>query len=173
MKKERKFEIVAELKEVFDGSSSMVVSDYRGLDVAQMNSFRNDCRRSGIDFRVAKNTLARRALAETSFEGVQELFEGPTAIAVVQDDFMEMVKAVDVFSKKSKHLKVKGGVLDGSTVTAEELGRIAVLPSREELLARMVGSMNSPLSGLVGTLSGILRKFVGTLEAVRQSRGQD
>jgi large subunit ribosomal protein L10 len=170
LKKDRKVEIVEELKGIFTSSDTMVVADYRGLDVEEINSFRNDCRQDGILFRVVKNTLARRALTETSFAEIEDLFDGPTAVAVVQGDPVSLVKAMAGFAKEKESFEIKGGVLDGGRVSAEDIRRIATLPSREELLSKMVGSLNNPLSGLVVTLSGIVRSLFGALEAIRQSK---
>jgi large subunit ribosomal protein L10 len=170
LKKEQKVSTVNELKEVLDRSNLLVVSDYRGLDVEKISVLRRNCRKSGGSLKVIKNTLARKAVAGTPFAPAEPLLQGPTAVAVCSGDPVAMIKALTSFSKENDVFKIKGGVLDGGAYSAEQLFRIATLPSREVLLARLVGSLASPMSRMVGSLGSPLRGLVGVLQGIKDAK---
>jgi len=146
-----------------------VVTHYRGLTVAQMGTLRRDLRSAKVHMQVVKNTLARRAAEGTSFTVTEEFLTGPTAIAYGNDP-VALAKALSDFAKSNKALKILGGVLDGKRLSEVEVKALASLPSREVLLAKMLGSMQSPLSGFVRTLNEVPASFARTLAAIRDQK---
>ncbi len=169
MKREDKRLIVEELHAGFADASAGVVARYRGLSVAQMSDLRRRLRDTGVSIQVVKNTLARRAAKDTRFEEAMPLFTGPVAIAYGNDP-VGMAKAMSDFAKEHEALEIQGGVLDGKAVTAAEIKALASLPSREVLLAKMLGSMQAPISGFVRTLNEIPSSFVRVLAAIRDQK---
>ncbi len=169
MKREDKHLIVEELHAGFADASAGVVARYRGLTVAQMSDLRRRLRDTGVSIQVVKNTLARRAAKDTRFEEATPLFTGPVAIAYGNDP-VGMAKAMADFAKEHEALEIQGGVLDGKAVTAAEIQALASLPSREVLLAKMLGSMQAPISGFVRTLNEIPSSFVRVLAAIRDQK---
>jgi len=167
--KQDKQSIVEELHAAWSESSAGVVAQYRGLTVSEMGELRRALNQSGVSLQVVKNTLARRASEGTGFKAAEALFTGPVAIAYGSDP-VGMAKAMDDFAKKYKALEVRGGVLDGKMIDAAGVKALASLPSREVLLAKMLGSMQSPISGFVRTLNEIPGSFVRVLAAVRDQK---
>jgi len=146
-----------------------VVTHYRGLTVAQMEQLRRTLHQSGVSLQVVKRTLARRAAEGTGFKAAEDLFTGPIAIAYGRDP-VGMAKAISEFADKNDKLEIVGGVLDGKLLNAADVKALASLPSREVLLARLLGSMQSPISGFVRTLAEIPTSFVRALAAVRDQK---
>ncbi|MFQ5518371.1 MAG: 50S ribosomal protein L10 [Mariprofundus sp.] len=169
MNKEDKQRIVEELHAAWSESTAGVVAQYRGLTVSQMGDLRRSLHNADVSLQVVKNTLARRAAEGTDFKAATELFTGPVAIAFGKDP-VGMAKAISDFAKEHEALEVKGGVLDGKMVDVAGVKALASLPSREVLLAKMLGSMQSPISGLVRTLAEVPASFVRTLAAVRDQK---
>lgn len=170
MKKEQKEQLVTELRESLGTANLMVVADYRGLDVEKISVLRRNCRKSGARLQVIKNTLAKKAIPETPFAGASDFLQGPTAIAIGAGDPVGVLKVLTVFAKENEAFKIKGGVVAGSVFSTEELGRLAMLPPREVLLAKMLGSLTAPLSRMVGTLSNPIRGLVGVLSAYKDKK---
>src|ERR1700755_3624370 len=131
---------VAEMTEQFRSSSATVLTEYRGLTVAQLKSLRRALGQT-TTYHVAKNTLAKRAATEAGITGLDELFTGPTALAFVSGDVVEAAKGLREFAKANPLLIIKGGVFEGKTITAAEVNRLADLESREVLLAKLAGGM--------------------------------
>jgi len=146
-----------------------VVTHYRGLTVAQMGTLRRDLRSAKVHMQVVKNTLARRAAEGTSFTVTEEFLTGPTAIAYGNDP-VALAKALSDFAKSNDALKILGGVLDGKRLGEADVKALASLPSREVLVAKMLGSMQSPLSGFVRTLNEVPASFARTLAAIRDQK---
>jgi len=146
-----------------------VVTHYRGLTVAQMGTLRRDLRSAKVHMQVVKNTLARRAAEGTSFTVTEEFLTGPTAIAYGNDP-VALAKALSDFAKSNEALKILGGVLDGKRLGEADVKMLASLPSREVLVAKMLGSMQSPLSGFVRTLNEVPASFARTLAAIRDQK---
>jgi len=146
-----------------------VVTHYRGLTVAQMGTLRRDLRSAKVHMQVVKNTLARRAAEGTSFTVTEEFLTGPTAIAYGNDP-VALAKALSDFAKSNEALKILGGVLDGKRLGEADVKALASLPSREVLLSRLLGSMQSPLSGFVRTLNEVPASFARTLAAIRDQK---
>ena len=130
-------------------------------------------REAGVKYMVAKNTFIRIAAQEAGIEGLDAYLEHNTAVAFSAEDPVAPAKILNDFSKDHKALEIKAGVLDGKVIGLDEVKAVAELPSREELLAKLVGSMQAPISGLVNVLQGTIRNFVYTLEAVRQKKEQE
>ena len=162
---------VDELKAKVDATSTAVVTEYRGMTVAQISTLRRQLRSLDADYKVFKNTLVRRAIAGTSVESLDEFLEGPTAIAFVNGDVSAVAKALRDFAKATPTLVVKGGVLDGKPLSKKDLTALADLPSRDVLLARFAGLLASPLSTLAGLLKAIPQNFAYGLSALIDSKG--
>ncbi len=169
MNRENKQNIVDELHTAWSESDSAVVAQYSGLNVVAMGDLRGRLHTAGVSLRIVKNTLARRAAKGTGLEAVEEFFTGPVAIAYGTDP-VGMAKAISDFAKKNEALEIRGGVLDGKVIDAAGIKALASLPSRDELLAKMLGSMQSPISGFVRTLNEIPASFVRTLAAIRDQK---
>ena len=164
---------VAELKDLLSGSKGAVLVDYCGLTVAEDTELRSKMREAGVKYMVAKNTFIRIAAKEAGIEGLDAYLEHNTAVAFSAEDPVAPAKILNDFSKDHKALEIKAGILDGKVIALDEVKALAELPSREELLAKLVGSMQAPISGLVNVLQGTIRNFVYTLEAVRQKKEQE
>jgi len=167
--KNDKQRIVEELHSAWTESTAAVVTHYRGLTVSQMGSLRRSLHEADVSLQVVKNTLAKRAAEGTSFKVAEDLFTGPVAIAYGNDP-VAMAKAIADFSKEHEALEIKGGVLDGNMIDVANVKALASLPSREVLLAKMLGSMQSPISGFVRTLAEVPASFVRTLAAIRDQK---
>jgi large subunit ribosomal protein L10 len=157
---------VAELTEHFRSAGATVLTEYRGLTVAQLKSLRRALGPQ-TTYAVAKNTLAKRAAAEAGITGLDKLFAGPTALAFVGGDVVEAAKGLREFAKAHPLLVIKGGVFEGKPLSAAEVGKLADLESREVLLAKLAGGMKANLSKAAGTLQAPLAQAVRLVEALR------
>ena len=157
---------VAELSEQFRGSSATLLTEYRGLTVAQITELRRSLG-TGTTYEVAKNTLAKRAAAEAGIEGLDALFTGPTALAFVSGDPVEAAKGLREFAKTHPLLVIKGGVFEGRAISAAEVGKIADLDSREVLLSKLAGAMKANLSKAAGLFQAPLSKAARTVAALQ------
>lgn len=147
-----------------------IMADYRGLNVAAMTKLRRRLREKGSELKVVKNTLTLKAARELGFEGLEPYLEGPTAIAFCNDDLVAPAKVFTDFAKEYKIFEIKGGLLEGKAMDAMAVKNLADLPSREVLLTRVLGGMQTPMYGFAGALQGVLRNFVYVLEAVRKQQ---
>ena len=168
MARPEKVKEVEELADRFSRSSIAIVTDYRGLTVADMVGFRSRLREAGVEYRVSKNTLARFAAQNAGRDAILPDLVGPTAIAFSYDDPVAVAKAVTEFARTSRILQVKGALLGDRRISAEAVSQLAELPSRDVLLAQVMGGMKSPLVGLVSVLNGVVSGFVGVLDARRR-----
>ncbi|AHF09095.1 MULTISPECIES: 50S ribosomal protein L10 [Dehalobacter] len=164
---EEKQKVVEDIKQKFEGANGVILADYRGLTVSQVTNLRVELRQAGIEYRVLKNTMVRRAADEIGITGLAEFLEGPTALAFSTDP-VAPAKILSEFSKKNKSLTIKAGVLDGKVINAEKVKDLANLPSREVLLSQVLAGMQGPLQGMVNVLQGPIRKFGYALEEVRK-----
>lgn len=166
---EEKSLVVSEIKEKFQQSSGIVLADYRGLTVAQVTKLRSQLRNAGVEYRVLKNTLVRRAADELGVEGLDPYLKGPTALAFSPDPVAPAKILID-FAKenKLKKFQIKAGVLDGKVIGADNVKALADLPSREVLLAMVLRGMQAPLAGMANVLQGPIRKMGYALEEVRK-----
>lgn len=147
--------IVNEIIDRLDRAKSVVLIDYRGLTVAEVTELRNLYREAGVEYKVLKNTLIARAIEGKNLEDMNASLEGPTAVAFSYDDEVTAAKITHDFSKKVNKMEIKCGVMNGVYASKEEMETIASLPSREVLLAKMVGSIKAPLSNLVYAINAI------------------
>ena len=171
MPTDEKRQAVAALADMLRNSSALAVADYRGLKVTEMQSVRRTLRANGVELHVAKNRLLKIAADEAGFVDLKPLLEGPTAIATVDGDAVALAKALqEALRPYSRVVTVRGGLLGTRPINAEELTRLATLPPREVLLARLAGGMAAPLSGMAGVLSANLRNLVGVLSAITDKK---
>lgn len=161
---------VAELKSKLVAAQAVVLTDYRGLTVKKITELRRRLRQAGVEYRVAKNTLTSLAAREANLADLDQYLSGPTALAFGETDPVAPAKVLVDFAKENKELTIKGGVLDGRVIGADQIKALADLPSREVLLARVLGGMQAPLVGMASVLSGTLRGFVYALDAYRRQR---
>ena len=167
-----KIAAVAELKEKLSASKGVVLTDYRGLTVAQDTKLRSKVREAGVEYRVVKNTMTRIAANEVGLEGLAEHLEGPTALAMSTEDPVAPAKVLKKFMEetKSKALEIKVGIVEGQVIDKAGVEELADLPSREVLLAKLLGSMMSPVSGVVNVMQGTIRNMVYVLDAIREQK---
>jgi len=161
---------VEEVKQKFEKAESIVFYDYRGLTVQEVSELRNDFRDAGIEYKVIKNNILRRAVKENNIEGLDEILTGPTAAAIGYDDPVSGAKVLVNFIKKVKKTEIKVGILNGKVVNIDEIKQLANLPSREELLGKLAGSLNAPIAGLAMALNAIPSGFARALSAVRDQK---
>ena len=154
-KVELKQPIVSEIKELLDGAETAVVVDYRGITVAQDTELRKKLREAGVSYKVYKNTLIRFAAKGTAFEALDPNLEGPTAIAVSKTDATAPARILAEFAKTAPAIEIKGGVVEGIYYDAAGMGKIASIPSREILLGKLLGSIQSPITNFARVLKQI------------------
>jgi large subunit ribosomal protein L10 len=167
-------EKVATVKEVqgrVESSTAAVVTEYRGLTVAQLSTLRRRLRTLDAHYKVFKNTLVRRAIAGTSIEPMTEFLEGPTAIAFVDGDISAVAKALRDFTKEAPALVLKGGVLDGKALSSKDLTALADLPGRDVLLSQLAGLLASPMRTMAGLIKALPQNFAYGLSALLEARG--
>lgn len=164
---------VADLKEGFSRARAVVLLEYRGLPGPDITALRRFLRKQGVQFRVVKNTLARRAAAEAGLPGLAASLTGPNALLLGENDPAIPFRAARECVRRYPKLQVKGGVFDGQLVSAGEVDWYANLPSREELIARLAGALLGPVRGLAGTLSGIIRKLPVVLVEVQKKKERE
>ena len=167
-----KAESVAELTESFRTSAATVLTEYRGLTVAQLKELRRSLGGQAT-YAVAKNTLAKRAAADAGITGIDELFTGPTALAFVSGDVVEAAKGLRDFAKTHPFLVIKGGVFEGRSISATEVTKLADLESREVLLAKLAGAMKANLSKAAATFQAPLAQVARLAAALQDKREQE
>ena len=168
--REEKEKMKDEIAEALKQAELIVVTDYRGLNVDMINNLRGRLRNEKCRFRVTKNTMNKWACREAGFEQLEEFFEGPTAIAYADEDPVGAAKVLNEFSKEYEALVVKGGILSGQLISTQRIKELGEIPSREILLAKVVGGFQAPIQGLAGVLQGTLGQLVYTLDAVRKQK---
>ena len=161
---------VAELTDRFRESSATLLTEYRGLTVAQLKELRRSLG-SSTTYAVAKNTLAKRAAADAGVTGLDALFTGPTALAFIAGDPVEAAKGLREFAKTNPALVIKGGVFEGNAITADDVRRLADLESREVLLAKLAGAMKANLSKAAATFQAPLTQLARLAQALQDKRG--
>ncbi|MHB1128134.1 MAG: 50S ribosomal protein L10 [Bacillota bacterium] len=167
---QKKHDAVEQIRQQLKDSVAATLADYRGLTVAEITKLRIQLRATGVDFKVVKNTLTRRAARELGLEELDPYLEGPTAIAFSPKDPVVSAKVLTDFARTHKALELKGGVLEGKVISLEQVKALASLPPREQLLARVLGGLQTPMVGLVSVLNGPLRNLVYVLDAVRKQK---
>lgn len=161
---------VEEIKALLAGSKCTILVNFKGLIVAQDTVLRRKMREAGVKYTVVKNTLLRIAAKELEIEGLEPALEKNTAIAVAPEDPVAVAKIICEFAKTNKALEVKLGILDGQVIDATAVKALAELPPKEVLIAKLLGSMNSPITGFVNVLQGTIRNVVYALDAVRKQK---
>mgnify|MGYP006303365979 FL=1 len=169
---EQKTGAVDAVRSRFESAQNYVFANYRGLTVDQITDLRRQLRERNAEFRVIKNRYAKIALEQLDKPDVSEFLTGPTAVALAQDDFSPVVKAILDFGKEYS-VEVKGAIIDGTVFDAAEAERLSKLPSREELLAKLMGTMNAPLQQFLYALNGVPTKLVRVLKAVQEKKEQE
>ena len=166
---EEKKEVVAEVSARLKKAQAVVLAEYRGISVEAITVLRSQARASGVYLRVLKNTLARRAVQGTPFEKLGEKMVGPLAYGI-SDDPVAAAKVLHAYAKTNEKLVIRGGAMPNYVMTAKEVGNLATMPSRTELLSKLVGTMQAPIAKFVRTLNEVPGKFARTLAAVRDQK---
>jgi len=166
---EQKQATVSEVQAKLQGAQTVIVAEYRGLNVERVTQLRSKARKSGVYLRVLKNTLARRAVQGTPFEKLSEQMVGPLMYGISQDP-VAGAKVLSEFAKENELFVIKAGAMPGSVMSAKDIKALAQLPSREELLATLLGTLQAPMTKLVRTLNEVPGKLVRTLAAYRDAR---
>ena len=163
----KKIERVAELKEQIEGSTALLLTEYRGLTVSEITELRKSLREGGASFSVIKNTLMRRALEQTDAAELGSLFDGPSAVAFVQADPVAAAKSMTAAAKKFPALVLKGGFVEGRLLNAEEAKSLADLESREVMLSKLAGLMKGEMSRAAAVFQATQARFLSLLEAFK------
>jgi large subunit ribosomal protein L10 len=166
---EEKKEVVAEVSQRLTKAQAVVLAEFRGLPVEQITVLRSQARASGVYLRVLKNTLARRAVQGTPFEKLGPHMVGPLAYGI-SDDPVAAAKVLHAYAKGNDKLVIKGGAMPNYVMTAKEVGNLATMPGREQLLATLLGTMQAPIAKFVQTLNEVPSRFVRTVAAVRDQK---
>ena len=167
---ENKKLVVAEIKQKLEAAHSVVFYDYRGLTVAEVTDLRNQCRAQGVEYVVLKNTMVTLAAAELEIKGLEDYLKGPTAVAFGTNDAVAPAKILTEFVKKNKKTQIKGGVVDGTAIDVAGVTALAELPPKEVLIAKMMGSLNAPITNCVGVMAAMLRSIMYAVEGVRKQK---
>jgi large subunit ribosomal protein L10 len=170
MLKELKIKSVKDIKEKFDKSKVVILTDYKGLTMSQLSKLRRKLRTINAEYKVFKNTLISRAIKDKSYDGIDPLLTGSTAILFGYDDQVAPTRILSQFIKENEKPGIKGGLLDGKIIDTKTITMLAKLPSREVLLGRVVGTMKAPITNFVLDCKGILNKFVYALSAIRDKK---
>ncbi len=170
MLKSEKEAVVESLSDMFSKANGIYLTNYKGMDVASVTELRERLRAVSASYRVVKNTLARLALERSGKEILKDFFEGPMGVVVASGDAILPAKILADFAEETERPEIRGAYLDARIFTPDEVVALAALPSKDELLTRVVRGVQSPLSGLVGCLSGIIRNAAGVLRAVAESK---
>jgi large subunit ribosomal protein L10 len=166
---EEKKAVVEEVAAQVAAAKAIVLAEYRGLEVGNMTELRRHARRSGVYLRVLKNTLARRAVKDTPFAGLADKMVGPLVYGISSDP-VATAKVMNEFAKGNEKFVIKAGAMPNAVISAKEVAALASLPSREELLAKLMGTMQAPIAQFVRTLNEVPSKFARALAAVRDAK---
>lgn len=170
LNREDKATVIAEISEVVSNSSAMVIAEYRGLTVQAVTKLRAEARKNGVTVRVVKNTLVRRAVEGTGFAGLADQFTG--LVYGFSADPVAVAKVLVNFAKDNDKLVIRGGAMADYVMDVEAVKQLASMPSREELLAKLMATMNEPIAKFVRTLNEVPARFVRTVAAVRDAKEQ-
>jgi len=171
MKRSEKEQIIAEVKEKVERAKAMFFADFTGITVEQVNDLRREFRKSSVDYRVVKNTLARKALENvTGYDKVIDKLVGHTGIAFGYDDPVAPARIIKKFQDKHSKLKVKVCILEMRVFDGSQLAEIAKLPSRAEVIAGILGSIQSPITGVVGVVNAVMRDLVSVIDAIEKKK---
>ena len=168
--KNQKEEILKVLKDKLASSKSVIFSSDKGLNVKTTEKLRNELKSNNAEYLVAKKTLLKLATKEIGGSDDLEGLDGSVALTFSYDDEVAGARILNKYAKENENLKLSGGILENKIILADMVNRLAQLPTKQVLLAKLVGSLNSPISGLVGVLSGNLRNFLGVLNAIKEKK---
>jgi len=168
MKRTDKEQLVVELKEKIGGAQALYYTDFTGLNVKRMTELRRRLRKANVEYVVIKNTLALRAVNESGLVG--ERLKGPTGLVMAKDAVGAAKILTDFAKENDQRPSVKGGMLDGRSVDAAQVKRLAAMPSREQMLAELGAGLQSPLSAMLGVMSSLLSNFAGALESLKTQK---
>lgn len=160
--------VIDEIKERINSSQAMVLVDYRGLNVEQLTELRKQYREAEVEYKVYKNTMMQFAFKDLGYEDFNEYLKGPSAIAFGMDDPVSAAKVTAEFAKKNDKLEIKAGIVDGKIIGIEEVKSLAELPSREVLIAQVLGGLNAPIQGFTNVLQGTIRSLAIVLNAIAE-----
>ena len=167
----RKVEVVDEVKTRMSAATASIVSEYRGLTVAELADLRHALAAVGGDYKIFKNTLVRRAIDGGEYQPLGEYLSGPSALTFVQGDISAVAKALRDFSRANPHLVIKGGLADGSLLSSSDLAALADLPPREVLLARLAGAIAAPMTQMAGLLKALPQNMAYGISALIEQKG--
>ncbi len=168
---EVKKQVVLEIKEKIEKAQGIIFYDYRGLNVDEVTQLRNQFRAAGVEYHVIKNSMLKRAADMLEIKGLDQYLNGPTAVAFGFSDPVAPAKVLTEFVKKLKNkTEIKSGLLNGKVITVAGIQSLADLPSREQLLAQLAGTLNAPITGFARSLSGIICKLGYALNAVKEQK---
>lgn len=170
MKRAEKEKTVEDLSQAFTQAQAFFITDFRGLKVKNLTELRFELKKCQSDFKVVKNRLALRALEPEIAKSLEEHFDSTTSVAISYGDFVSVAKALKEFSKANKALQIKGGFVEGKVVSPEEVNRLAELPSREELLAKLLATWEAVPTNFVRALHAVPTKWAHLLEAIRKKK---
>lgn len=172
--KEKKAEVLKGLDDRFGRAKSVYFADFRGLTVKDLHTLRGKLRDQNVEYVVAKKTLMKIAAKNSNLPEIpDDVMQGPVGAAFSYEDEIAAVKAMHEFAKKAENLKILGGLVEGRYVNKAEAIQLAQLPSKTELLAKLVGSMKAPISGFHGVLHGVMRGFVGVVNAYQEKKAKE
>ena len=166
----QKEDLVVEIKDRLAEAGALLLIDYRGLSVKEMQELRNNLRAAGSELKVYKNSLTEIAMRELALPSMTEYLSGPTAFVFGGEDPVAPAKVLTQFAKEHKALELKGGLVENQVVDAESVKAIATLPSREELIAKLLGTMLNPIVGFARVLNGPTEAFARTVQAVADQK---
>lgn len=161
--------VVAEVSAQVAGAQAIVLAEYRGLEVGNLTNLRREARKSGVYLRVLKNTLARRAVKDTPFEGLTDQMVGPLMYGISSDP-VNAAKVLSDFAKGNEKFVIKAGAMPNAVISAQEVAALAAMPSRDQLIATLMATMQAPVAQFVRTLNEVPTKFVRGLAAVREQK---
>jgi len=171
LNKENKQQVVTELRDKLKRAKAVFLADFRGMNVGKATDLRNELRKASVEYRVVKNTLLDLASRETDKESLSPHYIGPTAIAFSYDDPVAAAKVLSKFAKEQQAtFKLKAGVLSGKVISVADIQALADLPSREVLLAKLLGAMQAPATNFVGVLAAVPASFVRVLSAIKTQK---
>ena len=174
MPTQKKIDTVSEFSQKFKDAKSIFLADFTGINVEQTTELRRTFRKAGVEFRVIKNSLAKLSFDDAGIEGMSDMLSGVTSFAFSSDNSVAPIKVITEFNKilkkANKELVVKGCYFEGKIFGPEHVEALASLPSREELLAKLLGTLQAPMGKLLATIQATGQKFVGVLEAVKEQK---
>ena len=165
-----KVQNVDEIKEKINKAQSVVLVDYRGLNVAQLTELRSKYREAGVDYKVYKNTMMRFAFKHSGCEDFNEYLKGPSAVAFGFDDPVQAAKITAEFAKENEQLEIKAGIVDGKIIDVDGVKYLASLPPKEVLIAQVLGGIHAPIQGFANVLQGTIRSLATVLNAIAEKQ---